>query len=87
MFKGNYQKNFVSYQNIICEKFFSKNHTQNLVEKLVPDPFLRLKLSVYLDQQSEILYSLFFLFCPIRGLPKYTKAKVLPLAFPHINLF
>ena len=73
-FKGNYQQNFVSYQNIICETFFLKNHRQNLVEKLVPDRFLKLKLSVYLDQQSEILYSSFFLFCPSRGLPKYTKS-------------
>ena len=44
-------------------KIFSlKNHTQNMVEKLAPDPFLKndpfLMLSLSLDQQSEYLYIL-----------------------------
>ena len=28
-------------QNIKLEIFFLKNHTQNVVEKLFPDPFLK----------------------------------------------
>ena len=36
--------------------FFLKNHTQNVVAKLVPDPFIKKsKLSISLDQQSEML--------------------------------
>ena len=27
--------------NVTGETFFLKNHTQNVVEKLVPDPFLK----------------------------------------------
>ena len=32
------------------EKISLKNHTQYLVEKLVPDPSGKLKLSIFLDQ-------------------------------------
>ena len=32
--------------------FFLKNH---VVEKLVPEPFIKIKLSISLDQQSEML--------------------------------
>ena len=40
--------------------FFVENHTQNVVEKLAPNPFLKKSiLSISLDQQSEMLYSLF----------------------------
>ena len=35
--------------------FFWKNYTQNVVEKLVSDPFLK----IYLDQMSEILDSFY----------------------------
>ena len=30
----------VSQQNVIQETFFLKSYAQNVVEKLVPDPFL-----------------------------------------------
>ena len=36
------------------ELFLLKNHTQNMVEKLVPDPFIK-NQSLYLDQQSGML--------------------------------
>ena len=40
--------------------FFLKNLTQNLVEKLVPDPFIKKsKLNIPLDQQPETLCILF----------------------------
>ena len=32
-----------------------------MMEKLVPDPLKKLRLSTSVDQQSEILYSLFLL--------------------------
>ena len=42
---------------------YLENHTQNVVEKLLPDPFLKkTKLSISLDQQS---YSLFLLYARI----------------------
>ena len=43
---------------------FLENSSQYLVEKLVPDPFLKTLeiLSISLDQHSEILYSLFLLY-------------------------
>ena len=34
--------------------FFLKNHTQNVVEKLVPDTIIKKKLSITLDLISEI---------------------------------
>ena len=57
------------------KNIFLKNHSQNKVEKQVPDAFLK-KLSVSLDQQSAILCSLFLFLCPSRGLPKYIESKV-----------
>ena len=40
--------------------FFLKHHTQNVVEKLVPNPFYKKsKLTISLDQQSGVLQSLF----------------------------
>ena len=47
-------------QLIECNIFFLKNHTQNAMEKLVPDPFIRSfyknsKLAISVDQQSEML--------------------------------
>ena len=39
--------------------FFLKNHTENVLEKLFPDPFQKKsKLSISLDQYSKVL-----LFC------------------------
>ena len=35
------QRNLVSKQNITGEAFFMKNRTQNVLEKLLPDAFLK----------------------------------------------
>ena len=44
-----------------------ENHTQSLVEKQFPDPFLkRSKLGISLDQYSKVLYILFLLFAKLR---------------------
>ena len=59
-----------------------KNHTQNVVEKLVTDPFLKnSKLSISLDQQSELLYSLFLLYLLIVSYRKYLEIKVQTTCF------
>ena len=43
----------------LIEIFFLKNHTQNVVEKLVPDTIIKKKLSITLNLQSEIFLSYF----------------------------
>ena len=35
------QSNLVSQQDVTSETYFLKNHTQNVVEELFPDPFLK----------------------------------------------
>ena len=51
-----------------------------------PRPFSKKsKLSISLDQQSEIFYSLFLLYVQAsQGLPKYMENKVLTFCFYHI---
>ena len=44
------------------------------------------KLSIYLDQQSKMLQSVFIL-CPSQGLPKYIEIKVLTTYFILYMLF
>ena len=53
-----------------------KNHTQNVMQKLAPDPFIK--------NQN---WSLFFITCPISGLPKYIKTKLLTTCFYLIQNF
>ena len=55
--------------NVACEIFFLKNYTQNVLEKLVPDPFLKIKIenvsgSIVLHSLFSwiVLYSLFLLY-------------------------
>ena len=43
----------MKYDQLI-EIFFLKNHTQNVVEKLVADTIIKKKLSITLDLISEI---------------------------------
>ena len=51
------------------ETLFFKNHTQNVVEKLFPGPFLKkLKLSISLDQKPKFLNSLFSLYAKLRAI-------------------
>ena len=62
-----------------------KNHTQNVV---VTDPFPKnSKLSISLDQQSELLYSLFLLYLLIVSYRKYLEIKVQALAFILFKAF
>ena len=49
------QSNLVSQQDVTSETYFLKNHTQNVVEELFPDPFLKKsRLSISLDRQSKV---------------------------------
>ena len=45
------------------EIFFLKNHTENVVGKLVSDPFIKNQNCISLKQQSEMLYSFVFVLC------------------------
>ena len=71
--KGNQAMKFgqlIEY-NITWETIFLKNHTQNVVEKLLPDPFLENLNWAYLAQYSEVLYSLFLLYPKSRAMEMY----------------
>ena len=59
------------------KNIFLENHTEDVVEKLLPDPFLESKLNISLDQQSEVSYSLFFIVSVSLGMPKHIETKVL----------
>ena len=51
-----------------------KNHVPNMAQKLVLDPFLKkLKQSVTLDQQSEVLCSLFLLYVQVENYQSISK--------------
>ena len=46
----------------------AENHIQNVVEKLVPDPFLKNQNWAYLWINSLVLYSLFLLYGKLRAI-------------------
>ena len=67
---------------------FLKNHTQNRMEKLAPDPFLKkIKLSISLDQKSKVSYSLFLLYAKPKAIKIYWNYAADYLHLPHIKLF
>ena len=55
---------------MIRETFFSKNHTQNVLEKLFPDPFLKNQNRTYLRIDSPKFYTVCFHCSLSRGLLK-----------------
>ena len=56
--------------------FFLKNHTQNAMETLFPDPFLKKsKLSISLDQYSKVHIACFY-GMPSRELSEHIETKV-----------
>ena len=59
------------------ETFYSKNHTQNTVEKLVTDPFLKSENWACLWINSLKFYAVFFHCMPSWGLSKYNETKIL----------
>ena len=63
---------------ITREIFFLKNHAQNNEEKLVPknrNSLKKLKLSIPLDQQSEVSLSLFLLYVQVRNYQNILKLR------------
>ena len=61
--------------------FFLKNHTHNVVEKLVPDLFLKSLNWVYLWINSLNFYSVCFIASPSGWLPKCIRTKLLNTCF------
>ena len=70
------QWNLVNYKNITWETFLLKNHTQNGVEKLFPDPFLKNQNWVYLWINILKFYTVCFYFMPTWRLLKYVETKL-----------
>ena len=62
------QWNLVSY-NITWGIFFWKYHTQNMVEKLVPEPFPKKIEHIFGSTVWKFIHFVFIV-CPSRGLPK-----------------
>ena len=68
-------------RNILISKIIQK------CRKTSPKPFSKKsKLSIYLDQPSEISQFV-FIACPSRALPKYTEFKVLTTCFYYKAFF
>ena len=65
-----------------------KNHKQNAVEKLFPDPLLKNQNWTYFWISSLKFYIVCFNFMPNWGLSKYNETKLQTTCFlPHIKLF
>ena len=67
--------------NLTWEIFFLENHTQNLMEELVPGPFMKIKTEHMSGQSVWNVIKFVFIICPSRVLPKYITAKVLTTGF------
>ena len=76
--KGNHNKIW-SVNRMLHEKhFFLRNYTQNVMEKLVPDPFL---------ENKNWAYTVCFYCMPSRGLSKYMETKMQGTCFYLILSF
>ena len=70
-------------RNIFLEKSYI-----NWGGKTSPRPFSKkLKLSISLDQQPKVLYSLFILYVQVKGYQNTLKPTCRPLAFTSCNAF
>ena len=65
------------------KNIFMKNNAQNLVEKLIPGPFLKNQNSAYLWINNLKFYRVCFYW----GLPAYIKSKMLTLVFTSYEAF
>ena len=75
--------NLLNWQNIKWEPFFLKNHTQNMMQKLFPDLFMK---NQNWDQQSTASYSLFLLCVKLSAI-EMLKLSYRPLAFTSCKAF
>ena len=79
---------FVQLIEYNMKKLFLEKLNTKCGREASPWPFYKKsKLRISLDQQSEMLYSLFFFEWPSGGVPKYIKTKVLTICFDHIESF
>ena len=84
------------------ELFLLKNHTQNMVEKLFPDPLLKNQNWTYLWTWSSIIsiiriisiiiislkfYTLCFIVCQVEGYQHILKLSCKPLAFTSYKAY
>ena len=67
--------------------FFLKGHTKHMVKKLVPDPFVNIKIETNLWILNLKCYKFVFILCPSQGPPKYVKSNVLTTCFNLIYSF
>ena len=67
--------------HITWKMFFLKNHTQNVMEKLFPDPVLKNQNWAYLWMNSLKFYIVYF-YCMLSwGLSKYIETKLQTIYF------
>ena len=76
--KGNQTMKF---GQLTWETFFLKNHTQNVVEKLVQDPFLKNWNWAYLWIKTLKFYTAFLIACQVAGYRNIIKTSCRPPAF------
>ena len=70
--KGNQAMIFGQLIKLIMRNvFFLKNHTQNAMEILFPDSFLKNKIELAQDQYSKVSYSLFLWYAKLRTIRAY----------------
>ena len=70
------EKSFTKCGGEVSPKPFYKNHSQNVVEKPVPNPLINISGSTVWNVIKFV-----FIVCTICGLPKHTKTKVLTTCF------
>ena len=81
------QWNLVIQLNITWETFLLKNHTQNVVEKLFPDPFLKNQNWACLCINSLKFYAVCFYCMPLWTIKIYWNQSADLLLSPYVKLF
>ena len=63
------------------EIFFLKNHTQNVVEKLVPDPFAKMKIEIISEGLVSNIIKFVLFYIQVEFYQNILKLRFRPLAF------
>ena len=79
--KGNQTMKFGQLIEYNLRNILLKNHTQNGLEKLFPDPYLKYQNWAYLWISSVKIYTVFFCWMLIWGLSKYGEIKLKTTCF------
>ena len=88
--KGSQTMKYGQYGQLIeynMRNIFLKNHTQNVVEKPFPEPFLKNQNWVYLWVNSLRFYKVWFYWMPSEGYQNILKLNCRPLAFTSWKTF